>query len=607
MPGYYDDSDIDKVREAVDIADVIGDYVNLKQKSAGDWWGLCPFHQEKTPSFHVMSARGMFHCFGCGKGGNAFTFLMEVEGVSYFEAVRTLAERTGIPLKTRRRDDGEDKSRGYKDQLFQVNRLAESWFHNNLIGKNKSREAALAYQYLADRGLPADIIRQYSLGWAESGWDGLVKLAGRSGIKVSVLTEAGLTSKRRDGMGYVDRFRSRIMFPIHNLSGKPVGFGGRRLDGVTPDDDDAKYINTSETAVYHKGEQLYGLYNARGAIRRAGFTYLVEGYTDLLALIQAGLLNTAASLGTALTQTQARLLKRFTPRIVLVYDSDDAGLTAARRVAAVLVVAGLEVRVAMLPEGEDPDSLLRTDGADSLMEVLEQHRSLVRFHLETLLNAGSEAVIGTGATQSEILSAVRGLLETIRDVKDPLQQELLLEELSEEIDIRMDVLNRALQRLRRFGRDREEIVEADRLQVPGEQIGERDLVKALLGHPDLISEIVTETPADLFRHEQLKAVYLTLEKAHLRGETLDLSSLPERFNDPRVRAFIVEGVLSGESIDLETARHEIRGAFKVLQKSDLLEKSSNLEQKLIRARKDGRSTRELLAEHLELQRKMRDV
>ncbi len=602
MPGYIEDNDIEKVREAVDIAEVVRGYVNLKQKRPGDWWGTCPFHHEKTASFHVMSDRGMFHCFGCGKGGNVFSFLMEMEGISFFDAVRTLAERAGIQLKISQHPDAGKKSDA-KDGLYHVNRLAETWFHNNLVKKGRSREAARAYEYLFERGITPDIIERYKLGWAETGWDGLVKHAGRSGVKENLLVEAGLALRRKDGQGNIDRFRARIMFPIHNLSGKAVAFGGRFLDGVTPNEDPAKYINTSETAVYHKGDQLYGLFTARDTIRKTGFSYLVEGYTDLLALVQAGLLNSVASLGTALTQTQARLLKRFCSKVIVVYDSDTAGLTAARRAADMLTLAGIEVSLVILPDEEDPDSLLRTGGADLLTKTLRNDLSFVQFHLRTSLPLGTEL---SAISQADKITAARSLLETIRNIRDPLQRDLLLSELADMLVIRREALDKALQMLRTPSFSQDEAIDKTRLNVPKENIAERDLLKALLGHPELIRQFIDNLQSEMFNTPPLKAIYLALEYTNLQGEQLEPVSLPDRFNDPAVRAFIAEAVVSGRSDDVDTAQNEIKGCLTRLHQRDRRSKISRIEQKIYLAQKEGLPTRNLMKELLELQKSTRD-
>ncbi len=601
MSGFFDDSDVERVRQAVDIAEVVGNYITLKRRGAGDYWARCPFHTEKTASFHVLSDRGMFHCFGCGKGGNVFTFLMEMEGVSFPEAVRMLAERAGIELPERAPGRTDQASRTERDRLFQANGLAVKWFHSRLVGTGSSPEAGRAFEYLKQRGIDLEIIRRYLLGWAEPGWDGLVSLGAKSGVSGNTLAQAGLALRRKDGSGFVDRFRARIMFPIHNLSGKPVAFGGRRLDGVTPDDDDAKYINSPETAVYRKGDNLYGLNVARDHIRREGFTFLVEGYTDLLALVQADVQNAVASLGTSLTQAQAKLLGRFVSRVYVVYDSDTAGVAAAVRAADVLTLAGLEVRLIRLPEGEDPDSLLHKDnGKERLLKTLKQDSSFVQFGLET-------ARVDLSKGQAERIGTARSLLETIRNVTDPLQRELLLTELSEAIEIRREALDKALAGLRSRREEATSQVQHTYLTVPPESIAERDLVRALLGHPELTVECLVDLPVESIRHPSFRELYSTLERAHLRGEAIETSSLPERFNEPEVRAFIAEAVIAGQTIDNEQASHEVRGCLAALKRNDLQRRAIKIEEQIGQARREGRSTTDLMRELVDLKRQLRDI
>lgn len=604
MPGYIKDEDIERVRDQVDIAEVISGYVNLKRKGQGDYWGRCPFHQEKTASFHVRPDRGMFHCFGCGKGGNVFTFLMEMEGVSFAEAVSMLAERVGIELEITTGGKDADKARNHKDMLYLACATAQTWFHNNLTKSTKSKEAAIAYKYLLERGITTEIIGKYKIGWSESNWDGLVNWAGKKGIKSSVLAEVGLASQRKDKQGYVDRFRARVIFPIHNLSGKAIAFGGRRLDKVTPDDDAAKYINSPESAVYRKGDNLYGLFTARDAIRRSGAAFLVEGYTDLLALIQAGIFNTAASLGTALTQNQARLLNRFTSKVIVVYDSDEAGLSAAKRSADVLTLAGLETRMVMLPEGDDPDSVLRRGSVELLNETLKKDISFVDFSLQTSKSTSSDSAIQSGKSYSERLALASSLLTTIKTVKNPIQQELLLKELEELIDIRREVLQKAMINVKVQSYDQDEAVSQKKMRVPLECIAERDLVKALIGHPELIAEVLTNLQSDIFKYTPLKDIYQILERAELRGEDIDVTSLPERFSDVQIRAFIAEAVISGESIAIETARSEIEGCLRVLNLRELRAHAVEIEHEIQQAAKEGRPTKELMMQQRELKDEM---
>lgn len=601
MAGYFDDAFIDQVRESNNITEVVGGYITLKQKSAGDFWGTCPFHSEKTASFHVMPARQMYHCFGCGRGGNIFTFLMEMEGISFPEAIKTLAERVGIPLPRQTSTEASNRVRTERDSLYSANALAAKWFHSNLTKAPLSSKAEKALSYLQDRGISDEIIKRYMIGWAEDEWDGLIKWCSKSGISGSILHRAGLALKRKDGSGFVDKFRARIMFPIFSLSGKPIAFGGRRLEGVTPDSDDAKYVNSSDTGIFHKGENLYGLFTGRDLIRREKSCYLVEGYTDLLALIQAGVENVVASLGTALTQKQALLIGRFAQKVNIVFDSDAAGINAALRASELFTLEGMETRLIRLPDNEDPDSLLRSEnGKEKLLSVLKSDSTFIQFYLES-------AGIDRSSGQTERLKAARDLLETINHVSNPIQKEQLLTELSQMIGVQQATLDKAVASIKSTVRQSSDSPERRSFQVAQEQVGEVELLRALLAHPGLITETVTEMTADLIEQPHLNKLYRTLERAYLIGEKIDPSSLPEKYDDPSLRAFIAEASMDSVWMDEEEAKKALQGSMTVLQRRNLLRRHAEIEYEITQAGQQGKDTTDLLREIGQLHKKIREI
>lgn len=601
MPGFIEDSIIEKIREATDIAELIGGYVNLKQRRPGDYWGRCPFHSEKTASFHVRSDRGMFHCFGCGRGGNAFTFLMEMEGASFYEALKTLAERAGIDLPQNVSSESARKTRTEKDLIIQANQTGLRWFHTRLTADNRSVEASKAYKYLVDRGINDSIIKRYQIGWSETEWDGLVNWVKRKGIKSQNLVHAGLAIRKKDGSGYIDRFRARVIFPIHNLSGKPIGFGGRRIDGITPDSDQAKYINSPETAVYRKSDNLYGLYISRENIRRQGYAVLVEGYTDLLALVQAGITNSAASLGTALTQSHASLLGRFTNLVYIVYDSDNAGFLAAQRAADTLIRAGLETRLVRLPEGEDPDSVLRNEGEEGLKQLIDKPMTFVRFCLDS---QGFSDV----SEQGERIKAASGILQTISEVQNPLQKEMLLSELATETDIRREVLDQVMSRLKPRRADAATTERTtSQIDAPIDTIAERDMIGALLRHPQLIGEYHLLLPPDRFRSGLFRNIYSMLEKTYLNNDQIDVSNLLDQFENPAVRSFLTQAALEDTNRSLESDREEISGCIRKIKHRDLMAKKQNLEIELNKLKREKSPTRKLLVELVELNKELRNL
>jgi len=368
----YDEDTIARVKEASDIVDVIGRHLELKRSGAA-FKALCPFHQEKTPSFMVNPARQIFHCFGCDTGGDVIRFIMLYEGLPFIDSLKKLALRSGIELPEGPSVGGVGKDQ--KDLMFNANRLAADYYSGLLM---KSEEGKEARDYLGQRGIHSDVSKKFDLGYAPEGWRNLSSHFREGGIPESVAVSAGLLVKGDSGKDPYDRFRDRVVFPIRDLSGRVLGFGGRVMG-----DDLPKYINTSETPVYRKGDSLFGLDVAAPFVREAGEVLLVEGYLDVISLHQGGVRNVVGVLGTALTEDQARKLRRLTERCVLLFDSDEAGQRASLRSGLVLLGERFECRVAPLDPGEDPDSFLRKMGAEELLERIAQAPDVVIYALNS--------------------------------------------------------------------------------------------------------------------------------------------------------------------------------------------------------------------------------
>ena len=373
-----------EIRSRISIVEVVSVYVSLR-KAGKNHTGLCPFHEEKTPSFSVNDERGFFHCFGCGEGGNAFTFLCRLEGISFPEAVKRLAAKAGVALP-QAPDDPQARER---ERLYRLTSLAKTYFRHRLLDE---RTGAAARRYLAERGIPSDLAERFQLGYAPAGWNGLVRfLANRrapldqAGALGLIGERTGRDEPRRPGAEqWYDKFRQRLIFPITDVTGRPVGFGGRLLPD--PQRDAArerpqpKYLNSPESALYKKGALLYGLFQAKEPIRETGRALVVEGYTDLIALVQHGLRETVAVLGTALTLEQLRLLKRFSTDIYIFFDGDEAGRRAATRAFPLCVEAGLTGRGVFLPQGEDPDSFGQAQGREGLEALIDAAAPLEEFY-----------------------------------------------------------------------------------------------------------------------------------------------------------------------------------------------------------------------------------
>lgn len=599
MPGYFPEDFIERVRETADIVEVISQYVTLKKSGGSDFLGLCPFHNEKTPSFRVHSDRGFYKCFGCGKGGNVYTFLMEIEGLSFPEAVKHLAERYGLDLPHVKFDPNHAKRKNEKDQLFNAMHFAAGTFHKNLLGNyllkanqtdpnntdlplNISADARKALEYLIERGITLDIISRYQIGWAENSWDHLVNTASRNRIHGNNLVKAGLARSRRDGSGFVDAFRARVMFPIINLSGYTVAFGGRKVDGISPEDESGKYINSPETDIYRKSDHLYGLYTSRDEIRKKKFAYLVEGYTDLLALVQAGVTNVIASLGTALTENHARLIRRFADQVLIVYDGDDAGINAAKKASIVLSKNRLEPFVVQLPQREDPDSYLRQQGAEKLKEVLSKPQPFVRFILET---SGFKDSMG----QTAKLNVARDILELARSIHDPITQDAILDELKVATSISLPVLRKGLMSIK-LASVKPESTQQGLLKFVEDEEFQFEIIRAFLSHPEIISENIPELKNKDFSHVMLKHIFEKIEQLFLSDSLNEIKSLPDFFDDPRIQSFITDQFLWGEKSDREQAEQEAKNAVIELKIRKLRTEKFGLESEMSR-NKNGDNTR----------------
>jgi len=409
---------IDDIRAANDIVDVIGERIPIK-KAGRNYKAVCPFHQEKTPSFNINPERQIYHCFGCGAGGNVISFVMEHDKVGFLDAVRELASRAGIKLPERVGRFGDESD----DPIYGTNALAMQYFRRCLA----SDRGEAAREYCMNRGLTEEVMEEFRIGYAPPGWDGLTKAAKKEGVSETVLEEAGLVI-RRDGGGVYDRFRDRLIFPLLLTGGRAIGFGGRALGDQEP-----KYLNSPETRVYRKSYFLYGLAQAMPALRASREAILVEGYTDLISLHEAGFANAVASAGTALTPQQAKAMSRYADKVFVLYDGDSAGIQAATRAAETLVQLGLKVRVAMLPEGVDPDTFVRKRGAEALKDELEGSLDFIDFYVAA----------NPPASPEDRESAARGLIETVARIEDALKADLMLEKIGQALSIGRGAVTRA--------------------------------------------------------------------------------------------------------------------------------------------------------------------
>jgi DNA primase len=495
---FYGDEIIERVRDASDIVEVVASYLPLKRKGR-NWWGKCPFHQEKTPSFSVSPDKQIFHCFGCHKGGNVFSFVMEYEKVAFPDALKLLAAKANIalPERTIKRDSKE------LDQLYYAHEVAAAFFAENLRDSRKTLE------YLKTRKLTDETIEKFKLGYALESWDAFLNHAKQKSLTEADLEKSGLIVKSERG-GYYDRFRDRLVFSIFNIALKPIAFGARTFKAA----DDAKYINSPDTPLYHKATVLYGLSHSRGEIRRKEEAIVVEGYFDYLSLYQAGVQHVVASSGTAFTPDQAQLLARCTPSVILMFDSDSAGQAAALRSVDYLFEAGLEVKVVSLPKGDDPDSLARKGGRAAIENQLEKASSYVDFSLSLLPDRWEKLSLGIKDRTIKRLTALAGKIE------DPVRRELFLQEVARGCDIDLKLLKRGGQPTAAKPREEQVITRVSRL--------EEELISLLLSRPDLVEAAVDRIAPIDFEDSQLADYYSLMALLHEEQQAISASALIDK-------------------------------------------------------------------------------
>ena len=420
---------IDKIYASADIVEVINDYVTLKKKGV-NYQACCPFHNEKTPSFVVSPSKGLYKCFGCGKGGNAVSFVMEHENITYPEALKIVAKKYGIEVKEKEESEEDKIRQNNRESMFMLNSWASDYFTNTLHNTDEGISVGLSY-FRQARGFSESTIKKFGLGFCPSGGDRMTQDALRAGYKEEYLLSTGLTLKREEDGRIYDRFRERVMFPVHNVSGRIVAFGGRTL---RTDKKVAKYQNSPESEIYSKKNEIYGLFFAKKAIQQQNYAIMVEGYTDVISMHQSGVENVVASSGTSLTTEQIRLLSRFTKNITVMYDGDSAGQHASLRGIDMILKEGLNVRVVLLPVEHDPDSFARSHSAEEVREYIKQNsQDFISYKAKLLLvDAGNDPI-----KRSEV---VRDIVQSIAEIPDTIQRSFYIKECAQLMSMNENLL-----------------------------------------------------------------------------------------------------------------------------------------------------------------------
>ena len=606
------DDKIQEIRNATDIVEYIGTFVKLKKRGKS-YLGLCPFHAEKTPSFNVSPDKGMYYCFGCSRGGDVIKFVMEWDKASYVEAIEILAERAGITIV---RTEESDQSASETEKLYSACTFAARSFNKNMT---KAEEGAFALKYFQSRGFSDKTITAFGLGYSLRAWDSLVKGAGEEGIKPEYLEKVGLARKREDG-GYYDAFRGRAMFPIFSTTGRVIAFGARKL--YDDDNIQGKYINSSETPIYHKSKVLYGIYQAKEAIREKDSVVLVEGYADLISVFQSGTHNVVASSGTALTVEQIQLISRYTKTIIFVYDADSAGVSAMIRGIDLILENNLDVRIAALPEGEDPDSFVKNKGGDSFQEALSKAVTFIDF------KAGALAREGKFNSPEGKAEAVRTLVQSIAKIKDPLKQTFFIKDVAEKYKLYESALITELEKFTRRVPDRflnpagrgdrgQELTAKDAknaknaplLEIP---IEEKELLSVALEEPaQMIPFIFTYIHPDEFSHPHTKEIaQLLIDEFDSKG-AVDVNHLTTRASKEEIRKLISE--LSfipyqlgsrwekvGARLSETRTSDRAEGAIKRMKKKVLEQELAENQQRMKDASLNGQETVQFLQRHQEI-------
>jgi len=586
------DYKIDEVREATDVVDLISGYVTLKKKGQ-NFFGLCPFHTEKTPSFSVNPDKQIFHCFGCSAGGNVFTFLMRSEGISFPESIKFLAQRAGIQIEYDKKDEVRSQE---NEALYYVNEFAAKFFQESL----QSKKGEHALKYLKERGLSSENIRVFGLGYAPPGWQSLITQAKNTSNDLELLHRAGLTLKKEEG-GYYDRFRDRIIFPILNLSGRAVAFGGRKL---SEKDDSPKYINSPGTSVYEKGKMLYGLFQNRDEIRKQKKSVFVEGYMDLLSLVANDIKNVVASLGTSLTEEQSRLILRYSKHAVLIYDSDAAGVAATLRGSDILLETGLDAFIVSLPKGDDPDSYVLENGTEALLKKIENAENFFDYKIQRSLEKPPE----------NRREEVHSILESIARIKDAIQRSLIITKVSEQLNVSEKALwsdlAPILQQKQKGERRQSEI--AKRLNDLGKTRksgrGEKavaDLVRIMLHDWDLAEYIFASLDLAEVREVDLFPIVNYLKNQHKGGGRFSEKELNQQFNDVELTAFIVQ-VFNEDWQGLNLKRWAT-DCISVIHKEKIQKQIEGIREEIRLAQDSGQPVNDLLNQCMDLEAQKKTV
>lgn len=526
MGNTLKDEFIEDVKSRSEIVGVINDYVTLRKKGK-NYWGNCPFHGEKTPSFSVNPDKQFFYCFGCGAGGNVFTFVTKIDGIGFSEAVKKLAQRAGVAVPEVEKSPEEKRKEQERTELLAVTKYAAALFHGCLMKSGAAQEARI---YLKKRGIQQQTIEKFQLGYAPPDWDALLSHLVRKGFSPEIMEKAGLVVARTTGGGHYDRFRSRVMFPIHNTHGAVVGFGGRILDNAQP-----KYLNSPETPLFNKRHQLYGLYFAASEIRTAAQIIVVEGYMDVITAHQNGVSNVVATLGTAFTSEQARLLLKHAYNLYIAYDTDAAGQSATLRSLGMLSGMGANVKVLSVPDGKDPDEYIRNHGKDSFIGLLQNAQGLIQYYLAQAI-AGEDTASPTGKA-----NVVKRMLPLLSELKNEVEIDEYLRIIADQLKVDEAAMRRMWGKHAQksvaeghkaaiIGKNDNNLVTEEK-EVLATVMAEQELIRLLLEDSSLIPLVMQENITSMVNNEEHQQIIDTIFKVFTEQNFVNAHTVDMRLSE----------------------------------------------------------------------------
>ncbi len=559
---------VDEIRQRTDLVSLINEYIKLERRGK-NMVGLCPFHNEKTPSFSVSPDKQLYHCFGCGASGNVFSLIMQMENLTFPEAAHYLARKAGVTVPEKKAQTGVES---LKDKIYRLNELAARFYayhlHNSEGGKK-------AYNYLLKRGIKQEAIELFKLGYAPPGWTGFYNFALKKGAPPDLMVKSGLVSPGRE-KGYYDRFRDRVMFPIFNISGKIAGFGGRTMS--EGDKSGPKYLNSPETPVFDKGNMLYGLNLAREEIRRQKKAIVTEGYTDVITAYQAGIKNCVASLGTALTAEQGRLLRNQADTVVTAYDSDTAGQAATWRGLAILQSTGCLVEVAEMPEGSDPDTFIRKNGPEKFHDLVSEALPLIKYRLQQLKKRHDLT------SDKGRIDFIEELMPFLLTAVNQIEQDYYLKKAAEILDIEEDALRRELKKRRSYDKrkwkkeDLSKEIEPQKISLRPE---EKNILSLMLQSKEIAEEGRNLLKLDYLDNSEAKKVIEEIWNLSAGELVFSIEKLLNKFEDQQIVSIISEAATNPEMQDItdQTANRMLSDSINKLHMLWINRKLKELEEK----------------------------